>query len=152
MGINRVCISGNLTRDAELRSTAGGTTVLGFGVAVNDRRRNQQTGQWEEYPNFIDCSMFGQRAEKLAQYLTKGTKVAIEGKLRYSSWEQSGQKRSKLEVIAEEIEFLSSRQQPQHTFQPRPQYQQPQQFQQQPIQYQPPQFVEADVYDDDIPF
>ena len=59
MSINRVIISGNLTRDPELRSTAGGLPVLGFGVAVNDRRKNQQTGEWEDYPNFIDCTMFG---------------------------------------------------------------------------------------------
>ena len=59
MNINHVTISGNLTRDPELRMTAGGTQVLSFGVAVNDRRRNPQTGEWEEYPNFIDCTMFG---------------------------------------------------------------------------------------------
>ena len=60
MSINRVNISGNLTRDPELRATAGGTQVLSFGVAVNDRRRNAQTGEWEDYPNFVDCTMFGQ--------------------------------------------------------------------------------------------
>lgn len=107
MSINRVNISGNLTRDPELRSTASGTQVLSFGMAVNDRHKNQQTGEWEDYPNFVDCTMFGTRAEKLAQYLHKGMKVAIEGKLRYSQWEKDGQKRSKLEVIAEELEFMS---------------------------------------------
>ena len=109
MSINRVVISGNLTRDAELRSTASGLPVLGFGVAVNDRRKNQQTGAWEDYPNFIDCTMFGARAESLAKYLLKGTKVAIEGKLRWSQWERDGQKRSKIEVIVDELEFMSSR-------------------------------------------
>ena len=59
MAINRVNISGNLTRDAELRVTASGTQVLGFGVAVNDRRRNPQTGEWEDYPNFVDCTKIG---------------------------------------------------------------------------------------------
>ena len=78
MSINRVIISGNLTRDPELRSTASGLPVLGFGVAVNDRRKNQQTGEWEDYPNFIDCTMFGARAESLSRYLSKGTKVSIE--------------------------------------------------------------------------
>ena len=58
MSINRVSITGNLTRDPELRATAGGTQVLSFGVAVNDRRRNPQTGEWEDYPNFVDCTMF----------------------------------------------------------------------------------------------
>ena len=107
MSINRVNISGNLTRDPELRATAGGTQVLSFGVAVNDRRKNQQTGEWEDYPNFVDCTMFGTRAEAVSRYLSKGTKVAIEGKLRYSSWERDGQRRSKLEVIVDEIEFMS---------------------------------------------
>ena len=107
MIINRVNISGNLTRDPELRATAGGTQVLSFGVAVNDRRKNPQTGDWEDYPNFVDCTMFGTRAEAVSRYLSKGTKVAIEGKLRYSSWERDGQRRSKLEVIVDEIEFMS---------------------------------------------
>lgn len=109
MSINRVIISGNLTRDPELRSTASGMPVLGFGVAVNDRRKNQQTGEWEDYPNFIDCTMFGTRAESLSRYLAKGTKVSIEGKLRWSQWERDGQKRSKIEVIVDELEFMSSR-------------------------------------------
>ena len=109
MSINRVIISGNLTRDPELRSTASGLPVLGFGVAVNDRRKNQQTGEWEDYPNFIDCTMFGARADSLSRYLSKGTKVAIEGKLRWSQWEREGQKRSKIEVIVDELEFMSSR-------------------------------------------
>lgn len=110
MSINRVAISGNLTRDAELRTTQSGMSILDFGVAVNDRRRNQQTGEWEDCPNFVDCTVFGTRAEKLQPYLTKGTKVAIEGKLSYRSWERDGQRRSKLEVIVDELEFMSSKQ------------------------------------------
>lgn len=110
MSLNIVAISGNLTRDPELRTTAGGTAVLSFGVAVNDRRQNPQTGEWEDYPNFVDVTIFGKRGSALAQYLHKGMKVSIEGKLRYSSWEKDGQRRSKLEVIAEEIEFMSQRQ------------------------------------------
>lgn len=109
MNINRVIISGNLTRDPELRSTQSGMAVLSFGVAVNDRRKNPTTGEWEDYPNFVDCTMFGARANSLSQYLSKGTKVSIEGKLRWSQWERDGQKRSKLEVIVDEIEFMSSR-------------------------------------------
>ncbi|MDD6601570.1 single-stranded DNA-binding protein [Parafannyhessea umbonata] len=109
MSINRVNISGNLTRDPELRSTAGGTQVLTFGVAVNDRRRNPQSGEWEDVPNYIDCVVFGNRAEPLSRFLSKGMKVAIEGKLRWSSWERDGQKRSKIEVIVDEVEFLSQR-------------------------------------------
>ena len=106
MSINKVCISGNLTRDPELRALSSGTNVLEFGVAVNDRRKNSN-GEWEDYPNFVDCSLFGKRAEKLAQYLSKGQKVAIAGKLHYSSWEKDGQKRSKLSVLVDDIEFMS---------------------------------------------
>lgn len=109
MSINKVLISGNLTRDPELRSTASGMPVLGLGIAVNDRRKNPTTGEWEDYPNFIDCTMFGTRAESVARFLSKGSKVAIEGKLRWSQWERDGQKRSKIEVIVDEIEFMSSR-------------------------------------------
>ena len=109
MSINRVIISGNLARDPELRQTASGLPVLGFGVAVNDRRKNQQTGEWEDYPNFVDCTMFGTRAESVSKFLSKGSKVAIEGKLRWSQWERDGQKRSKIEVIIDELEFMTSR-------------------------------------------
>lgn len=108
MSINRVNITGNLTRDPELRATAGGTQILAFGVAVNDRRKNPQTGAWEDVPNFVDCIVFGQRAEAVFRFISKGSKVAIEGKLRFSSWEtKDGDRRSKLEVVVDEIEFLS---------------------------------------------
>ena len=110
MSINHVCVSGNLTRSPELRATQGGTQILGFGMAVNDRRRNQQTGEWEDVPNFVDCVAFGARAEALSKILKKGMKVAVDGKLRYSSWEKDGQRRSKLEVVAEEIELMQQRQ------------------------------------------
>lgn len=110
MGINRVCISGNIGSQPELRNTAGGLPVLGFSVAVNDRRRNQQTGEWESHANWVSCTVFGTRAEGLAKYLVKGSKVAIEGKLRQSSWEtKEGEKRSKLEVIVDEVEFMDAR-------------------------------------------
>lgn len=110
MSINRVVISGNLTRDAELKATGSGVSVLKLGVAVNDRRKNQQSGEWEDHANFVDVTIFGARGEALSRFLTKGTKVAIEGKLRWSQWEnQQGEKRSKLEVVADEVEFLSSR-------------------------------------------
>ena len=108
MAVNMCVISGNLVRNSELRQRQSGGGVLTFSVAVNDRRKNAQTGEWEDYPNYVDCVLFGKRAEKLQVYLAKGTKVAVEGKLRYSSWEnQNGEKRSKLEVIADEVEFLS---------------------------------------------
>lgn len=149
MSINKVLISGNLTRDAELRHTQGGMAILSFGVAVNDRRKNGQAGEWEDYANFVDCTMFGTRAEKLGQYLTKGLKVAIEGKLHWSSWEDrnGGGKRSKLDVYVDNIEFMSGRNDNQGGYQQQPQ-QQPQQYQQQPQQYQ----QGAGLYDADIPF
>ncbi|MDO4212007.1 MAG: single-stranded DNA-binding protein [Bacteroidales bacterium] len=111
MSINKVFISGNITRDPDLRSTASGMPVLSFGMAVNDRKRNPQTNEWEDYANFVDCTMFGPRAEALEKHLSKGTKLAVEGKLRYSQWERDGQKRSKLEVVVDELEFMSARNQ-----------------------------------------
>lgn len=108
MSINRVNVSGNLTRDPELRYAQNGTAILDMGVAVNDRAKNPQTGEWEDRPNFVDLTMFGKRAEAVAPYLSKGSKVAIEGRLRYSSWQaKDGSKRSKLEVVVDEIEFMS---------------------------------------------
>ena len=101
MSINRVIVSGNLTREPEVRTTASGNPVMGFGIAVNDRRKNSQTGEWEDYPNFIDCTMFGARAQSVSRFLSKGSKVAIEGKLRWSQWETNeGQKRSKIEFMS----------------------------------------------------
>lgn len=165
--INVVMISGNLTRDCESFATAGGTFVLKFGIAVTDRRKNPQ-GEWEDYPNYVDCAMFGSRAEKLQQYLQKGAKVAITGHLRWSQWEKDGQKRSKIEVIVDNIELMSSRdrqqEQYQPQYQPQQQYQQPQQQQQyqQPQQqqqyYQQPQQPyyqqqpQQQFYGEDIPF
>ena len=108
MSINKAIVSGNLTRDAELRQTQGGMEVLSFSVAVNDRRKDA-SGEWKDYPNYIDCTMFGARAGKLAAYLKKGTKVCAEGKLRWSQWEKDGQKRSKVEVVVEEVELMSRR-------------------------------------------
>ena len=165
MSINRVNISGNLTRDPELRATGSGMQILRFGVAVNDRARNQQTGEWEDRPNFVDCVVFGNRADALSRLLSKGSKVAIEGKLRYSSWEtQDGQRRSKLEVVVDEVEFLSSRNQG-CAGAPAPapaQYQQQGGYQQAAPSYNAPAPAPAqrpiqtppaaDVYDEDIPF
>lgn len=150
MSINRVVISGNLTRDPDLRSTASGMPVLGFGVAVNDRRKNQQTGEWEDYPNFIDCTMFGARAQSVSRFLSKGSKVVIEGKLRWSQWERDGQKRSKIEVIVDEIEFMTSR----NDGAPRAAAPMAAPMAQAPMAAAPmaAPVVDASVYDDDIPF
>lgn len=126
MSINRVAISGNLTRNPDLRGTQGGTEVLSFSVAVNERAKNPQTGEWEDRPNFIDCVMFGNRAMALSRILAKGVKVAVSGRLRYSSWEKDGQKRSKVEVVADEVDVMTSR--------------------------QPQQQPQPDLYDDEVPF
>lgn len=109
-GLNTVSIGGNLCRDAELRATASGMAVLTFSVAVNESRKNQQTGEYEDYPNYVDCTMFGRRAESVSRYLTKGTYVALTGRLRQNRWQnKDGQNRSKLEVTADNIHFESRR-------------------------------------------
>lgn len=123
MSINHVTISGNLTRDAEIKRTASGMAIVSFTVAVNERRKNNQTGEWDNYANFVDVTWFGTYAEKCAATLTKGSKVCVAGKLRQSRWTtQDGQNRSKLEVIADEVELPPR---PQGQFNP-PQQQQPQ--------------------------
>lgn len=109
-GLNTVSIGGNLCRDAELRATASGMAVLTFSVAVNESRKNQQTGQWEDYPNYVDCTMFGSRAESISRYLTNGTYVALTGRLHQNRWQnKDGQNRSKLEVTVDNIHFESRR-------------------------------------------
>ena len=140
MSINRVNISGNLTRDPEMRHTASGMQVLSFGMAVNDRAKDAN-GEWVDRPNFIDCTMFGARAEAVSRYISKGSKVAVEGKLRWSQWEKDGQKRSKLEVIAEELEFMS-----------RQDGGQPQQPYQQAAPQRQATSQTPDLYPGDIPF
>lgn len=152
MAINKATITGNITRDPELRQTQGGTSVLTIGVAVNDRRKNQQTGEWEDYPNFIDCTIFGNRATGVAPHLEKGMKVAIEGKLNQSRWQaEDGTNRSKIGIIVDEIEFMAKRDGSQ---QPMQQPMQPQQFahqaasqpmQQQPMQQFAPQPMQQPV-------
>lgn len=166
MSINRAMISGNLTRDADLRETGSGMPVLSFAVAVNDRRKNPQTGEWEDYPNFIDCTMFGARASALQKYLVKGTKVSIEGKLRWSQWERDGQKRSKIDVVVNEVDFMTRRtdggsynnnynepnsSQSYNNYNQTPNYQ-PAPSEQQNQQTPQNQAYTPSFYDDDIPF
>lgn len=149
--INVVAISGNLTRDPELKATAGGSSVLRFSVAVNERRKDPRTGEWGDYPNFVDCAVFGNRADALSRLLAKGSKVSVQGKLSYSAWERDGQKRSKLEVTAHEVELMSQRRD-QRQEAPAP-YQAPAapyQAPQQATAVQAP--ATADLYAADIPF
>ena len=108
--INRVTITGNLTRDPDLRSLPSGTAVCELGVAVNHRRKDQ-SDQWVEEPNYFNVVVFGAQGENCAQYLSKGRPVAVDGRLRWSSWEDKngGGKRSKVEIVANVVQFLGSR-------------------------------------------
>jgi single-strand DNA-binding protein len=108
--INRVTITGNLTREPELRSLPSGTAVCELGVAVNHRRKDQ-SDQWIEEPNYFNVVVFGAQGQNCAQYLSKGRPVAVDGRLRWSSWEDKngGGKRSKVEIIANVVQFLGSR-------------------------------------------
>jgi len=100
--VNRVIISGRLTRDAEVKNLSSGTTVVEFGFASNRKFKDK------EDTTFLDCTMFGDRAANLAQYLTKGKKLILEGRLRYESWETDGQKRSRVGVVVEEVSFMEA--------------------------------------------
>lgn len=110
MSINRVVLVGNLTKDPELRTTSGGTSVLSMRLAFNERRKNASSGEWENIPNYIDVTLFGTRADSLSRYLSKGSQIGVDGRLRWSEWESpGGEKRSKIEVIADDIEFVGGR-------------------------------------------
>ncbi len=105
---NKVILMGNLTRDPELRYTANNTAICKFGLAVNRRFKDSQTGEWKEEPTFVDVTIFGARAEPFARYHTKGKPAFIEGTLRLDTWEDKngGGKRSKLYVVADTREFV----------------------------------------------
>ena len=118
MSINRVAICGNLTREPDLRYTNSGTAVLNLGIASNDRRRNKFSNEWEDHANFIDCKMFGAKAENVSKLLSKGMKVFIDGKLDYSQWEKDGIKRSKIEIIIDNLDFTVKKEEP--TAEPEP--------------------------------
>jgi single-strand DNA-binding protein len=109
--INVVVITGNLTRDPELRSTGGGTPVCDLRVAVNSRRKNGQTGEWVDKPNYFDVTVWGAQGENCANYLSKGRPVAIEGRLDWSEWEakDGSGKRQAVRIIANSVQFLGSR-------------------------------------------
>jgi len=105
---NRVILLGNLTRDIELRYLPSGMAVTDVGLAVNDRRKNQ-AGEWVEDTTFVDITLWGRTAEVAGEYLSKGSPVMIEGRLKLDSWESDGQKRSKLKVVGERMQMLGSR-------------------------------------------
>src|SRR3954469_15777255 len=107
---NKVILAGNLTRDPELRYTPSGMAVTDIGLAVNDRRKNQN-GEWVEETTFVDITLWGRTAEICSEYCTKGTSLLIEGRLKLDSWDdkQSGQKRSKLKVVGERMQMLGGK-------------------------------------------
>ena len=172
--MNSVALSGNIGRDPEVRATQSGTIILSFSLAVNERVKRGDA--WEDYVNWIDVCMFGRRAESLGNILKGGMKVCVSGRLRYSTWEREGQKRSKIEVIADDVDIMqrrdNSQTQPNGSYAPQsqqqPNYTQQQQYApqngyQQPTggyqQYNQPQQTGGygnvqmpDVYESDMPF
>ncbi len=104
---NRVILVGNVTRDIELKYTQGGTAVTDIGLAVNDRRKTA-TGEWVDEVTFVDVTLWGRTAEVASEYLGKGSPILIEGRLKLDTWETDGQKRSKLRVVCDRMQMLSS--------------------------------------------
>lgn len=106
--INRVIITGNLTRDPELRSTGSGTSVCSLRVACNTRRKDGQSGEWVDKANYFDVTIWGRQGENAAQYLSKGRPVAIDGRLEWREWQdKEGNKRQSIDIIADNVQFLS---------------------------------------------
>ena len=107
VSFNRVILAGNLTRDIELRETPGGASVADAGLAVNDRRK--QGDDWVDETSFIDLTIWGRTAENAAEYLSKGSPILIEGRLKQDSWQnEQGEKRTKLKVVVDRLQFLSN--------------------------------------------
>jgi single-strand DNA-binding protein len=106
--VNQVILMGNLTRDPELRQTPNGQSVVSFSLALN-RAYKDQSGEWQEVTDYIDVVAWGPLAERVAQYLHKGRRALVQGRLQSRSWEQEGQKRSKVEVLANDVTFLDGR-------------------------------------------
>jgi len=102
--VNHVILLGRLTRDAELKYTAGGQAVCKFSIAVNRRKKNGD--QWEDEANFFDIVLWGKQGETLNQYLKKGKMIAVDGELRQDRWQQDGQNRSKVEIVASFLQLL----------------------------------------------
>jgi single-strand DNA-binding protein len=108
--VNVVVVTGNLTKDPELRSTTGGMSVCEMRVAVNSRRKDQ-SGQWVDKPNYFDVVVFGAQGENCANYLSRGRPLAVEGRLDWREWEakEGGGKRQAVQIIANSVQFLGSR-------------------------------------------
>ena len=108
VSFNRVILAGNLTRDPETRFLPSGTAVTEFSIAVNSRYKSKTTNEFKEEVSFFDVVVFGKTGENCAEYLSKGRPVLVEGRLRQRSWTTDGQKRSKIEVLADNVQFLGS--------------------------------------------
>ena len=168
---NRVILVGNLTRDPELRYIPSGTAVTEIGMAISDRRKDQ-SGNWIEETTFIDVTLWARTAEVVCEYLSKGSSVLIEGRLKFETWEKDGQKHSKLKVIGERMQMLGGRggggggggsgggssassSQSSESQQPPAESQQPPaEYQQPPAEYEQPAATAAssEPAGDDIPF
>ena len=108
--INRVVVSGNLTRDPELRQLAGGNSVCKLRIAVNTRKKDRDSNQWSDHPNYFDVTVWGAQGENVAKYLTKGSPLLIDGRLEWREWQaQDGQTRQAVEIIAENTQFIGGR-------------------------------------------
>jgi single-strand DNA-binding protein len=105
--LNKVFLMGNLTRDPELRYTPSGAAVCKLGLATNRRYRDRNSEEWREEVCFVDITVWGKTGENCSQFLAKGNPILVEGRLNFRTWESEGQKRSKLEVVAENVQFLS---------------------------------------------
>lgn len=106
--LNQVTLMGNLTRDPELRQTPNGQNVTSFSLALN-RSYKDQSGDWQEATDYVDIVAWGPLAERISQYLNRGSRCLVQGRIQSRSWEQEGQKRSKVEVLANDVTFLDSR-------------------------------------------
>ena len=108
--VNRVVVSGNLTRDPELRQLAGGNSVCKLRIAVNTRKKDRDTNQWSDVPNYFDVTVWGAQGENVAKYLQKGSPLLIDGRLEWREWQaQDGTNRQSVEIIAENTQFIGGR-------------------------------------------
>jgi single-strand DNA-binding protein len=108
--INRVILTGNLTRDPELRSLASGMSVCSLRIASNTRRKDQSTGEWVDKPNYFDVTVWGAQGENCSRFLSKGRPIALDGRLEWREWQaQDGTKRQSVEIIADSVQFLGGR-------------------------------------------
>lgn len=152
MNLNKVLLIGNLTRDPEMRYLPSNAAVVNIGVAVNRKWKNQQTGEWQEEATFIDCEAFGKTAEFINEWFKKGKAIFIEGRLKLDQWQdKEGQNRSKLKVIAEQVQFVGGKGdgQGEQPAEPKPAAQPTPQRTRKP---EPAPTLHSAVGEDDIPF